>query len=47
MTNLTMERNLLYNIAGAEERLQYLQDMASSGRDSRSRRTIRLESSDP
>lgn len=32
MTNLTMERNLLYNIAGAEERLQYLQDMASSGK---------------
>lgn len=31
MTNLTMERNLLYNIGGAEERLQRLQDMASSG----------------
>lgn len=32
MTNLTMERNFLYNIAGAEERLQRLQDMASSGK---------------
>jgi len=31
MTNLTMERNLLYNIAVAEERLQNLQNMASSG----------------
>ncbi|MGE5579866.1 MAG: hypothetical protein ACM3WU_07475 [Bacillota bacterium] len=31
MTNLTMERNLLFNIAAAEERLQNLQDMASSG----------------
>ena len=31
MTNLTMERNFLYNIAGSEDRLQKLQDMASSG----------------
>lgn len=31
MTNLTMERNLLFNIGSAEERLQRLQDMASSG----------------
>jgi len=32
MTNLTMERNFLYNIAGNEDRLQRLQDMASSGK---------------
>jgi len=32
MTNLTMERNFLYNVSGAEERLQRLQDMASSGK---------------
>ena len=31
MTNLTMERNFLFNVAGSEERLQKLQDMASSG----------------
>lgn len=31
MTNLTMERNLLHNIGASEERLQKLQDMASSG----------------
>lgn len=32
MTNLTIERNFLYNAAVAEERLQRLQDMASSGK---------------
>ena len=32
MTDLTMERNLLYNVSGAEQRLQRLQDMASSGK---------------
>ncbi len=32
MTNLTMERNFLYNVGSAEERLQRLQDMASSGK---------------
>ena len=32
MTDLTMERNLLYNVAAAEERMQRLQDMASSGK---------------
>ncbi len=31
MTNLTMERNLLFNLSAAEDRLQSLQDMATSG----------------
>lgn len=31
MTNLTIERNFLYNVGKSEERLQKLQDMASSG----------------
>ena len=31
MTNLTMERNLLFNLSASEERLQKLQDMATSG----------------
>lgn len=33
MTDLSMERNLLYNVGQAEERLQRLQDMASSGKN--------------
>ena len=31
MTNLTMERNFLYNVGVSEDRLQRLQDQASSG----------------